>query len=157
MGLSVHEWVWLQCNDASIGEVQGLLKGQPEQGFLEDLTFQLQLNDYQKSSALTEGVGAKSIGDISKSRGERVSFSLRKGQQLAGQPQSLGDVRKRPKQEAGHSLRAHEPGVDLCCAVICKEGPQQLLIQQNQKAACGREFRCVRVKHQRVPLAKRLL
>lgn len=82
MGLSVHEWVRLQCNDTSIGEVQGLLKAQPEQGFLEDLTFQLQLNDYQKSSALTEGVRAKSICDISKSRGERVSFMLRKGQQF---------------------------------------------------------------------------
>lgn len=41
---------------ASTREVPGLLKMQPEQGFLEELTSQWQRNDYQKSFTLTEGV-----------------------------------------------------------------------------------------------------
>lgn len=65
--------------DNAIVPPLGLLKAQPEQGFLEYLTFQLQLNDYQKSSMLTERVRAKSLCDISKSRLGESQFLSEKG------------------------------------------------------------------------------
>lgn len=62
-----------------------------------------------------------------------------------------GQARERSRPTAGgHG----EPGGGFMLnAALCKKGSQQILIQQGQKAACGREFKCRRSQHQRVPLA----